>query len=171
MLLNAWKAVAPKDWNLLIAGNDDGGYVQTLLEQIQHLGLSDQVQFVGSLFGEAKQQAYENADLFVLPSYSENFGIVVAEALSFGVPVLTTKGCPWQELETEKCGWWVEPTLEDIQEGLGKALSTPASQLKIMGESGRQLIEKKYQWEGIAARMQTFYQWLLSGGETPEFVV
>ena len=171
MLLNAWKAVAPKDWNLLIAGNDDGGYVQTLLEQIQHLGLSDQVQFVGSLFGEAKQQAYENADLFVLPSYSENFGIVVAEALSYGVPVLTTKGCPWQELETEKCGWWVEPTLEDIQEGLGKALSTPASQLKIMGESGRQLIEKKYQWDGIAARMQTFYQWLLSGGETPEFVV
>ena len=170
-LLEAWAKVSAEEWILQIAGNDDDGTINYIKERIKREDLRGRVELLGPLSEEQKKLAYTKAGLFILPSHSENFGIVVAEALSFGVPVLTTKGCPWQELETEKCGWWVEPTLEDIQEGLGKALSTPASQLKIMGESGRQLIEKKYQWEGIAARMQTFYQWLLSGGETPEFVV
>lgn len=171
MLLDAWKAEAPNDWNLVIAGNDDGGHVKNLLSQIKRLGLSDQVKFAGSLFGKAKEAAYANADLFILPSYSENFGIVVAEALSYNVPVLTTRGCPWAELERENCGWWVEPTPEGIQAGLRSALKTAPGDLLSMGESGRQLIEAKYQWSGIAVRMEIFYEWLLTGGQKPDFVV
>ena len=85
-------------------------HLSVVQQKIVELGLEDQVEVVGPLFGEAKDAAYRDADLFVLPSYSENFGIVVAEALSYGVPVLTTTGCPWQELQTHNCGWWVEPT-------------------------------------------------------------
>ena len=171
MLLDAWKAVGPKDWDLIIAGNDDGGNVRNLLKQIDGLGLSHQVKFVGSLFGEAKMKAYQDADLFILPSFSENFGIVVAEALSHRLPVLTTKGCPWQELETENCGWWVDPTPEGIKSGLANALDTSYSKLISMGESGQNLIKKNYQWKGIAERMLEFYQWLLVGGEKPKFVL
>ena len=109
--------------------------------------------------------------MFVLPSYSENFGIVVAEALGYGLPVLTTTGCPWEELETQGCGWWVDPTQNGIEKGLAAALSVQDLEQQAMGLRGRQLVKEKYQWPGIAERMQQFYNWILNGGRQPEFVV
>lgn len=171
MLLNAWKKLSPEGWRLVIAGNDDGGHVAELKAQIKRLGLSERVSYAGPLFSEAKEKAYREADLFVLPSYSENFGIVVTEALGYQVPVLTTTGCPWKELETDRCGWWVEPTPSGIEQGLQLALATSGQELSEMGVRGRALVEEKYQWPGIAERMIEFYDWLLKGGKQPEFIV
>ena len=72
------------------------------------LGIAGEVEFRGPVFGEAKWDLLEQADLFVLPTYSENFGIAVAEALASGLPVITTKGAPWAALTTYACGWWTE---------------------------------------------------------------
>lgn len=171
MLLDAWKRVAPADWRLLIAGNDDSTHLPVVERKIRELGLSDRVEIAGPLFGRAQEAAYRNADLFVLPSYSENFGIVVAEALSYGVPVLTTTGCPWQELQAHNCGWWVDPTPVAIEAGLNEALRTKNEELSAMGRRGRRLVEANYQWPGIGERMQEFYQWVLNGGKQPNFVV
>lgn len=171
MLLDAWGRLAPADWRLVIAGNDDSNHLPVIERKINEQGLGERVVIAGPLFGEAKQAAYRNADLFVLPSYSENFGIVVAEALGFGLPVLTTTGCPWQELQTHKCGWWVEPTPAGIETALNEALRTTNEELSSMGRRGRRLVEKNYQWSGIAERMLEFYNWLLDGGRQPDFVV
>lgn len=171
MLLDAWKKVAPDDWRLVIAGNDDSNHLPVVERKIRELGLQEQVELAGPLFGDAKEAAYRDADIFVLPSYSENFGIVVAEALGYGVPVLTTTGCPWQELKTHNCGWWVEPTPDRIEQGLNEALRTQNEELSAMGVRGRALVEEKYQWPGIAERMLKFYDWILNGGSQPTFVV
>ena len=171
MLLDAWAKVAPADWRLVIAGNDDSNHLPVVERKVRELRLEDQVEIAGPLFGEAQEAAYRNADLFVLPSYSENFGIVIAEALGYGVPVLTTTGCPWQELQTHNCGWWVEPTPAGIERGLNEALSTKNEERTAMGLRGRQMVQANYQWPGIAERMLEFYDWMLNEGKQPDFVV
>ncbi|MGC6456064.1 MAG: glycosyltransferase [Coraliomargaritaceae bacterium] len=171
MLLDAWRRIMPEEWRLVIAGNDDSKHLPEVERKIHEYKLQDQVDLVGPLFGKAKEEAYRNADLFVLPSYSENFGIVVAEALSYSVPVLSTTGCPWQELQSHNCGWWVEPTPSGIEQGLEAALASSDQELSEMGVRARTLVEEKYQWPGIAERMIEFYDWLLKGGKQPEFVV
>lgn len=171
MLLDVWAKIRPEGWQLVIAGNDDANHLQTVEAKIREHGLENVVKLVGPLFDDAKAKAFASADLFVLPSYSENFGIVVTEALAYEVPVLTTTGCPWQELDTHKCGWWVEPTHEGIEAGLRKAFSTTEEERVVMGECGRTLVEENYLWPAIADKMLRFYEWVLHGGEMPEFVV
>jgi glycosyltransferase involved in cell wall biosynthesis len=171
MLLDAWEQLAPEGWRLVIAGNDDSNHLPVLERQIAELGISEQVEIVGPLFGEEKRQAYLNADLFVLPSYSENFGIVVTEALGYKVPVLTTTGCPWQELQAERCGWWVDPTPTGVAQGLKVALETSDAERQEMGERGRKLVEQRYLWPTIAQNMDEFYQWLLGQADKPDFVI
>lgn len=171
MLLDAWKLVAPANWRLVIAGNDDAQHLPEVEAKIVELGLSEVVEIVGPLFGAAKEHAFREADLFVLPSYSENFGIVVTEALGYEVPVLTTTGCPWQELETKGCGWWVDPTPEGIESGLKSALNTAPHELVQMGVRGRELVIANYLWPAIADKFRSFYAWLLKGGKKPDFVI
>jgi len=171
MLLDAWKKVAPCDWKLVIAGNDDSQHLPAVEAKIKELNLGSSVEVVGPLFGEDQVQAYQNADLFVLPSYSENFGIVIAEALGHGVPVLTTKGCPWGELQTDDCGWWVDPTPSGIEAGLVSALNTEDHLLQQMGIRGINLVKRRYLWPAIADNMLSFYQWLKTSENKPDFVV
>jgi glycosyltransferase involved in cell wall biosynthesis len=109
--------------------------------------------------------------LFVLPSHSENFGIVVAEALASGVPVITTRATPWEELVTHRCGWWTENGPEPLAAALRDALSRTDEERREMGRRGRQLVDQKYSWPGIAAQVHAVYRWMLGEGEKPECVV
>jgi glycosyltransferase involved in cell wall biosynthesis len=157
LLVKAWAQLRPAGWRLTIAGNDDGGYAAKLLEMIHAEGVADSIRYVGPAYGEAKDALYREADLFVLPSHSENFGIVVAEALAWSVPVITTTGTPWRELVSERCGWWVPVTETEITRALAEATALTPESLASMGRNGRLLMEQRYDWDSIAIRFRDAY--------------
>src|SRR6185503_9480318 len=95
-LVYAWAETSPPGWHMVIAGPDDTGYRAEVEQAIKRAGLTDHFSFAGPVAGEAKATLYRQADLFILPSHTENFGLSIAEALTYGVPVITTKGTPWR---------------------------------------------------------------------------
>lgn len=167
MLLEAWGEVRPETWELVLVGPSEDGHRAELEEQVRSQGLGDRITFAGPVSDEEKWSVYRSADLFVLPTHSENFGIVVAEALAAGVPVITTTGTPWRELVTHECGWWVDPETEAIGQALSEAVQVTDETRRAMGQRGRQLVEDRYSWRGVAEQMVATYRWLADEGGRP----
>lgn len=168
-LLNVWHSLATQfsDWHLIIAGPDLTGYQPKLEAFLEKLNLKHCVTFTRMLWGEYKASALSNADLFVLPTHSENFGIVIAESLAYGVPVITTKGAPWEDLQLHKCGWWIENNQQTLHMALNEGMNMSSQQRQIMGLRGRSLVETKYSWNSVAKEMASIYRWILGGTEQP----
>ncbi|MDB4417465.1 glycosyltransferase [bacterium] len=167
MLLEAWARVLPLDWRLVIAGPDEGGHRAELEAMVRGLDLGSHVSFVGPLEGEQKQDALLNCNLFILPTHSENFGIAVAEAMAAGSPVITTHGAPWQILEQEDCGWWVEASVDGLTVALSDAVAASDQRRTEMGQRGQRVAADRFSWKSIAAEMESCYRWILGQGPRP----
>jgi glycosyltransferase involved in cell wall biosynthesis len=163
-LIQAWAHLRPSGWRLHIAGPDEAGYRAALEQQVAAASLAEIVRFLGPLDGEAKERAFAEADLFVLPSFSESFGMAVGEALAHGLPVLTTTGVPWPTIAARGCGWSVPATIEGIAEGLRLATSLDSSTLAAMGRKGREFVQREFSWPNIAKQFIIAYEALLAGG-------
>jgi glycosyltransferase involved in cell wall biosynthesis len=162
-LLDVWQNLDAADWELVLAGPDEDALLPSL-------SLPPNVRYVGTVDGATKARLFQQASLFILPSHSENFGIVVAEALMAGVPVITTHGTPWQSLEKEQCGWWIPMQETHLRRTLRHALAMPQSELQKMGCRGREFARREFCWARIANEMATVYQWMLGGGTSPECI-
>lgn len=171
-LVAAWAQVAHlhPGWRLRIVGPSEIGCRAALESQVHELD-APRVDFDGPLYGPDKLAAYRAAGLFVLPTLNENFGMVVAEALASGIPAISTKGAPWQGLETECCGWWVDHGPDAMAAALDKALSLPDLERAAMGARGRTWMARDFGWNRIAAQMAEVYSWCLGRGEKPDCVV
>lgn len=162
MLVEAWANVRPSGWILRIAGPDEAGHRKQVEKAVVTAGLEQVVSFVGPLGSEMKKSAFFDAELFVLPTHSESFGIVVAEALAHGVPVLTTTGAPWSILREGGCGWWVDATVDGIAKGLRQATNLDPQTLRSMGAKGRVLVSAQFGWKHIADLMLSAYEAILA---------
>ena len=170
-LVEAWHQVRPAGWRVVIAGGDEGGHREVVKAEIRKLKLEKEFEFIGEVADEKKWDVYRSADLFVLPTHSENFGIVIAEALACGVPVITTTGTPWEELNTQRCGWWVEIGAGPFAAALRQALSLSDEERQAMGLRGRWLVEENYTWPAAAKRMLEVYRWVLGESSKPDCVL
>jgi len=157
MLLQAWSQVRPAGWRLVIAGPDDGGHLPPLQALAKSQGIAADGEFLGPQYGDAKWALLRSADLFVLPSHSENFGIVVPEALAMGVPCIATTGTPWAQLPQQGMGWWVDPTATDIAAALGDAVRRPAAELAAMGGRGVGYVSDTFAWPAITRQTVDLY--------------
>jgi glycosyltransferase involved in cell wall biosynthesis len=167
MLAQSWAKVRPCGWKILVVGPDEGNHLAQVKAEVEKLGLGREFTFVGEVEGDKKAALYRRASLFILPTFSENFGMVVAEALSHGLPVLTTKGAPWEELVSHRCGWWVDIDVDSLASGLAEATEVSDEKRQEMGTRGRELIEKKYSIRGVAERMKEVYLWMSGKGPSP----
>ncbi len=149
-------------YQVIIAGQGEESYIQSLDEMIRELKLEGIVRLAGGLYGEEKWDAYKTADFFVLPTFSENFGNVIVESLESGTPVITTWGAPWEELILEKCGWWIDLSLENLIEAMKQALVITPFEREQMGRRGRHLVESKYTIGQVTLRMIEFYKTVIA---------
>lgn len=160
-----------RKWRVVVAGGDENGHLAKVKAEIRRLKVENDFEFVGEVADEKKWDLYRSADLFVLPTKSENFGIVIAEALACGLPVITTRGTPWEDLQQRQCGWWVEIGATPLADALNEAMRLPDEERCAMGLRGRRLVEENYTWPAAAKKMVAVYQWMLGLGAEPDSIV
>jgi glycosyltransferase involved in cell wall biosynthesis len=173
-LLDAWAMICADSafsaWRLTIAGPDERGHTAEVIAHAERIGVAGRVDFVRQVADSDKAALFAAAAVFILPSFTENFGIVVAEALAHGLPVIATRGAPWHDLETYRCGWWVEPAPASLADALRQALGLPPGERRAMGERGHRYVSAVFRWDHIAVATAQFYHWTVEGGKAPDFV-
>ncbi len=170
-LVAAWGLIASAlpDWELVIAGPDCGG--KAALDALIAAQRIPRVRFTGELHKQAKYDFLRTAELCVLPSFTENFGVTVAEALACETPVIASTGTPWSSLAAHQAGWWVDNAVASLKQTLEAALALPQADLLAMGKRGREWIAQDFSWPQIGAQMSAAYQWLLGRGSKPDCVI
>lgn len=156
LLIHAFSrvAMANEDLRLVIAGPGEDGLVQRLRSQSRSLGVDDRILWTGMLTGELKWAALQAAELFVLPSHQENFGIAVVEALASGTPVLTTDRVNiWHEIAESGGGWICPDTADGVAMALGRWLQTSTHERAAMRERAANTFRKHFEVQGVARRL------------------
>jgi len=157
LLVEAFRKIqrAVPDSMVVLAGRPDGTDPRTL-------GLGNGSLWLGELNEGDKWQLLRDSSVLVMCSDSESFGLSVLEALSVGVPVVVTRTCPWEEVETRGCGFWVAQDVDSVAEGIRRILTDDALARR-MGEQGRALVAERYRWPAIGREMASHYARVCAG--------
>jgi glycosyltransferase involved in cell wall biosynthesis len=169
-LLDACKMLEgdSEPWRLKIAGAGELDYAKILAAKVANLQLRARIQLLGHVEGAAKEELFANSDVLVAPSYVENFGMVIAEALAHEVPVIAGRGTPWQGLNANRCGLWVENAPESLAAAIRQIREMP---LREMGRRGRSWMEREFSWQAVSRQMLAVFQECVGVGADSHEVV
>jgi poly(glycerol-phosphate) alpha-glucosyltransferase len=176
-LLRAWSTVTKvgdgpaRDWDLVIAGWDTTGHEPELRRLARALEVEASVHFVGPLFNEDKERAYQNAAAFALPSLSEGLPMTVLEAWAYSLPVLMTPQCNLPEGFAARAAISAEVDVDSLTAGLSTLLEMTEVEREAMGVRGRHLVTERFQWTAIARQMHEVNLWVTGRGARPGCVV
>lgn len=170
-IIYAWNCLSNLVANseLLIMGKGDYSYMKFLKQEVKRLKLQN-VLFIDFVSGNEKYEKLASLSCLCVPSDFENFGMIITEALSVGTPVIASKGTPWEELNTHHCGWWVDNDVDTLATTIREALAISEEERIAMGKRGQQLVKENYSAEMVAQKMKGLYEWILYGGQKPDFV-
>lgn len=157
-LVGAWALSRREGWRVVIAGFNEEGCEEELKARIGRLGIASDFSFLGPMYGQEKERLMADADIFVLPSLSENFGSVVIESLAQCTPVIATRETPWDDLAATGCGWWIDVGIKPLARALSEAMALPDAERREMGIKGRRLVEAKYTWDVAVDKIRAGYE-------------
>lgn len=163
-LLDAWALVAPQcpAVQLLVAGGGEPGYAAALRARAAALGVCTRVVWAGPIDGEIKASALAGAQAFVLPSFSENFGIAAAEALMAGLPCVLGRGVAIAgEVESAGAGWVTLPDAQHVAEALRQALAMNSDQRTVMARAARDLADRRFSAQAMGRGLVALYREIL----------
>lgn len=146
---------------LEIIGTGDPRYLIQLEELIRKNGIQN-IEFKPAIEYDKRFEAFQNALVTALPSKNENFGLVVAESLACGVPVIVSENMPWEDVAMRGCGWVVNTTPESIAEAIKNVSKKSESELIAMGRRGAKWIRDDFSWQQINQRILDLYRELLA---------
>ncbi len=156
-LIDLWLQHAPADWILLMVGLPDDYMAAQLKSYVMRASGGGRVQVFD---GRGRPAPYAAASLFLLPSHSENFGQVIAEAMANRLPVVVTDATPWGEVNNNSGGWCVP--WEHYDRALAEALATSEVELAFRGQAAQAYALAGFSWESSATKLQDFYRELLT---------
>jgi glycosyltransferase involved in cell wall biosynthesis len=162
-LLEVWRKLCDyhRDWHLVICGDHQSPYGKSLLAWVEAQGIKSRITFTGMLEGDSKRALLAAGDLFVLPSQNENFGQAILEALAAGLPVITTRECPWPGIEKHGCGFWIDAHVGHLDSSLRQALGLPEAKRIEMGKRGKAWVLKEFDWKLVAEKHRELYSKIL----------
>jgi glycosyltransferase involved in cell wall biosynthesis len=159
-----------KDVVLFIVGSGESAYELHLKKKINKLKLEESVFLLGEMIEDEKNTVYDIADVFVLPSFNEGFGITVLEAYRQKVPVITTDATPFEEIQVLGCGWYIGSSVDDLFLALLEFSKSDNEELNTMGSKGFAWIQRYYSLDDFESKIETLYHWLAKGGKKPDFI-
>lgn len=151
-------AVVKSDVTLSVCGDGEPSYRRALEGLVSELSLDRRVTFRGSIDEATKARQFYEADLCVVPSFKENFSMVVAESLSYGVPVVVGDGTPWKHVDQIGCGRCVPNSPDQLAKAIEALADAP---LREMGLRGRNWMQKEFGWNVVAEQMMDTYKELV----------
>ena len=157
LLLQAWSQLNPANWELLIVGHGDPPYIERL-KCMCSKGKIANVEFHSHVDGDAREAIFARATAFVLPTFSENFGNVVGEAMIRRLPVITTTGTPWSVVAERNLGWYVEPNVDSLQGALTQLFATETDALAAMGDRGHDYVKAHLLIDAVRPQLVKMYQ-------------
>jgi glycosyltransferase involved in cell wall biosynthesis len=172
LLIPAFEAVQRErpDAQLLLVGPGEPAYVQSLREDVSRRGLDGAVTFTGILSGRDKWAAMAASDLFVLPSYQENFALTVVDAIQSGLPVLVSRRVNiWKDLVDAGAARDCEPEVNSVTKTLSTCLSDREWRHAAV-RAGKALLSERFNWTTTAAQLETIYETVRSPRERPALV-
>ena len=141
-----------------IVGPDEANHQSELMAEAQQTGVASMFEWIGAKYGDELSAEYDACDLVMLPSFTENFGATVVDALAHCKPALTSCFTPWKVLQEKKCGWWVPNDPRSLAETFRMIASLASNELNTMGLRGRRLVEEKYTWAAVVKEMVKGYE-------------
>ena len=148
---------------LAIVGPDSSGYLHKVHMWCKELNIYNEVIFINHLEPAQVKEAYVDANVFILPSYNENFGITVIEAMACKCPVIISDQVNiWREIQNGSAGIIIQLSVDKLTKAVTKILNDP-EEAQIMGISGRILAKDQYDWNSIVARFTELYISIVDG--------
>lgn len=172
LLLDVWVELVKEfpNWCLLVVGPDYSNYTKKINVLASDHMISDNIKVLGMLTGHDKQAVLGVSDIFTLPSYTENFGVVIGEAMAAGLPTITTTGVPWSEINSWNCGQQIELSHENLFNSMKSLMGQDENSLKTMSKNAKSLIKSNYSWSAQAEKFGQALNYVVNSKPAPGVV-